>query len=133
MKKNDRIRLVLAMVISPMVPILAISGTYWMETGSRVWFPVFAVFGYLFFALIGLPVAGALIHKKRVLSCAVAGGVTSIAPILLLSVFSIFSGNKIFTLEVMGNLALLFLVGCVGGMLFWLIAFSGNPRTGVSS
>lgn len=125
MKRNKLFRLVLAMIISPMVPILALSSVYWMETGNTSWFYIFTVSGYLFFLLIGLPLVGMLIKKRTMLSCAGGGGVVSIAPILLLSMFSIFSGNKIFTLEVMGNLGLLFLIGSVGGLLFWVIAFAG--------
>lgn len=132
MKRNNLFRLILAMVVSPMVPILALAGVYWMETGNRAWFFIFGLFGYLFFFLIGLPLAGILISKRTILSCTVGGGVTSIAPILLLSIFSIFSENKIFTLEVIGNLGLLFLIGCVGGMLFWGIAFAGAQRKSAS-
>jgi hypothetical protein len=131
MKRNNWFRFLLAMVVAPLVPILTLASVYWLETGSRAWFGVFLLFGYLFFLVLGLPIAGVLISKRTILSCAIGGGVTSIAPVLLLSVFSIFSGNKIFTLETVGSLALLFVVGSIGGAVFWLLAFAPGRRSAV--
>ena len=122
--KPELFRVILAGVISPTVPILALSIAYWNGTGSKAWFPIFFIFGYFFFFLIGLPIVGILLNKRTVLSCAIGGGCVSIAPILLLDLFSLFSKNNIFTFEMVLNLGLLFIAGCVGGALFWLIAFS---------
>lgn len=121
---HEKVRLVLAIIISPVVPILALSIAYWVGTGSKAWFPIFFLFGYIFFFLIGLPVVGILLRKKTILNFAIGGGCTSVAPILLLNLFSLFSGNKILTAETLVSLGALFIAGVFGGMLFWVIAFA---------
>jgi hypothetical protein len=128
MKRNSWLRLTLAMIISPLVPVLALSAIYWIGTGDPAWIWLFATFGYLFFLVIGVPVAGVLVNAKTVSSCAVGGGFTAVAPVLLLSTLSVLSGNKIFTLEMIASLGLLFMIGCVGGFLFWCIAFAPLRR-----
>lgn len=74
------LRLILAMAISPAVPILAAAFAYWKDTGSTKWFPIFLVFGYLFFFLLGLPVVALLLKERRLPSCIVVGGVVTLAP-----------------------------------------------------
>ncbi|MEN9865030.1 MAG: hypothetical protein RL748_620 [Pseudomonadota bacterium] len=75
--------------------------------------------------LIGFPVMGVLITARTVRGCAIGGGMTTILPVLLLSIFSLTSGNKIFSIGAMAWLLGLFLLGCLGGLLFYLIAFRG--------
>lgn len=124
MSKPELFRLVLAGAVSPIVPILALSIAYWNGTGSKAWFPIFFIFGYGFFFLFGLPAMAILLSKRTLLLCAIGGGCVSIAPILLLDLFSLFSTNRVFTPEILLNLGLLFIAGCVGGALFWAIAFA---------
>ncbi len=116
--------MILAMAISPSVPILAISFAYWWGTGSTAWFAIFFLFGYLFFIVIGIPVAAILVlqQKRQLLACVIAGGVVTVAPLLLLTMLSMSASVFNFTAETRGNYALLFLSGCLGGGLFWLIA-----------
>ena len=123
--KCEWFRLVLAMVISPSIPMLILAMTMWRASGSVNWFPFVFVFGYLFFFLLGLPVAGMLLKKRAVLSCVLAGGIVTIAPILLLSLFSSFSANNVFGGSMLLDLMLLFMAGCLGGAVFWGIAFFG--------
>lgn len=74
--------------------------------------------------MIGLPLVGILLKKRTILSCAMSGGIVSVVPIFLLGFLSMFSPNTVFTGEMIGNLVLLFLVGAVGGVAFWGIAFA---------
>lgn len=122
--KKDWIRLIAAIIISPAVPILTLAIVFWKGTGSKAWFPLFFIFGYLFFFLIGLPLVGILLKKRTVSSCAISGGIVSVLPILILGILSIFSPNTVFTGEMLANLFLLFLVGAMGGAVFWGIAFA---------
>jgi hypothetical protein len=119
-------RLVAAAIVSPSVPIGLLAFTYATQTGSNAWYPILFLFGYLFFIVIGLPVLGILIHSRNFYMCAIAGGAVSVAPIFLLGIFSIFSTNQVITQDVAFNLILLFLAGCVGGAVFWLLAFAGK-------
>lgn len=133
MKDHGKIRLVLAMLISPLLPILALSSVYRLETGNWTWLPIFLLFGYLFFAVIGLPVAGLLITRRTIRACFIGGGAVAVAPILLISLFSIFAGSNIYTLEMAMQLVALFVVGGLGGAVFWLIAFFGHGSREVDS
>lgn len=133
MNKVDVVRLVAACCIAPAVPILALSVTYWLGTGSMNWFVFFFLFGYAFFFVLGLPAAGILIQDKNLKSCAIAGGLVSIAPIVLLGLLSIFSSNTIFEPKVIASLALLFVAGTMGGALFWFIAFFNNSAASLTS
>ena len=119
-------RLILAMAIAPSIPILALAMTMWHGSGSANWFPFVFLFGYLFFFLFGLPVIGVLLKKRTLPSCALGGGSVTIAPILLLSLFSISSTNHPFGGNMLFDLALLFMAGVIGGVAFWCIAFAGT-------
>jgi hypothetical protein len=121
--KVSVIRLIAACCIAPAVPILSLSITYWLGTDSKNWFIFFFLFGYTFFFILGLPAAGILIREKNLKSCVIAGGLVSIAPIILLSLLSIFSSNTVFEPKVVASLLLLFVAGAIGGFIFWLIAF----------
>jgi hypothetical protein len=114
------------MVISPSVPILAVSLAYWKGTGNTAWFAIFFVSGYLFFFVLGVPVAAMLLKKRGLLSCAIAGGAITVAPIALLSLLSMSLGALNLSLETWLSYVLLFLAGCLGGTIFWLIAFTGH-------
>lgn len=124
--KRGMLRLVLAMAISPAVPILAVSLAYWWGTGNAAWIPVFFVAGYLFFLVLGVPVTAVLLKNRRLLSCALSGGVVTIAPIVLLSLLSMSSSTRSLTGGTLLSYLLLVVAGCLGGALFWLIAFAGG-------
>jgi hypothetical protein len=124
--KFEWFRLILAMVISPSVPMTALATTMWQASGSKAWFPLVFLFGYLFFCLFGLPVIGILIKKRTVMSCIVGGGVVTIVPILLLSVFSFSSSNSVLGDRMLFDLMILFMTGSLGGLLFWVVAFAGT-------
>lgn len=126
--KLNTLRFIAAAIISPSIPIGLLAFTYAYKTGSNAWYPILFLFGYLFFLLIGLPILGVAINSRKIFTCTMAGGGTAIAPIFLLSIFSIFSNNQIGTLDMAFNLAALFLSGCLGGFVFWLIAFAGELR-----
>lgn len=120
------LRLVLAMAISPAVPLLALSLAYWKGTGNTAWFAIFFVLGYLFFLVLGVPITAMLMKKRRLLSCALSGGIVTIAPIVLLKILSMSSSTGTFTGEALLSYLLLIAAGCLGGALFWLLAFSGD-------
>lgn len=126
--KLSALRLIAAAIVSPSLPIGLLAYTYASQTGSNAWYPVLFFFGYLFFILFGIPVVGALTHSRNLFSCAIAGGIVTVAPIFLIGIFSIFSNNQIFTVDMVLNLILLFLAGCFGGILFWGIAFAGSNK-----
>lgn len=121
MTRNEWARLILAAAISPSVPILTLAITYSQSSGSNAWFPFLFLFGYLFFCLFGLPVVGILVNKKTLSSCIIGGGCTAIAPVLLLDLLSGGSGS---TADNLRGYLQLFVMGCLGGVLFWLIAFA---------
>ena len=127
--KRSMLRLMLAMVISPAVPILALSLAYWKGTGSTAWFPIFFLFGYLFFLALGVPVAAMLLKKRQLLNCVIAGGAVTIAPLFLLSMLSMATSTRGITLETLMSYALLAMAGCLGGAVFWLIAFAKSQRS----
>jgi hypothetical protein len=112
------------MAISPAVPLIAVSFAYWKGTDNAAWFPIVFLFGYIFFALLGIPVAVLLARKGRLLSCVIGGALLTLAPILLISALSM-SGSA-FESETFASYVLLALSGGVGGALFWLIAFAGK-------
>ena len=122
--KREWFRLILAGVISPSVPMLALAITMWKGSGSTAWFPLVFLFGYLFFFLFGRPVIGILLKKRTVLSCAIGGGCVAITPILLLGLFSVPSSNNVFGGNMPFDLMLLFGAGAIGGAVFWGIAFA---------
>ncbi|MFZ6756445.1 hypothetical protein ACO0K9_04435 [Undibacterium sp. Ji50W] len=122
MKNKERYRLILAIAISPSVPILTLATLNWQRSGSTAWFPILLVLGYACFFLLGLPIAGILIKKKTLLSAMLGGACASIAPIFLLDLLSLFSAGNV------SLYALLFITGSVGGALFWLIAFFDMQR-----
>ena len=128
--RRSVIRLVSAIVISPSVPITVLSVAYWKATGSTGWFAIVFLFGYLFYLLLGIPIAAFLVRKGRLLNCILAGGVATITPLLLLSALSL-SVSQL-TVKTLVSIILLFVAGCLGGLLFWLIAFAKrsnvNPR-----
>jgi hypothetical protein len=134
--KLNTFRFIAAAIIAPSVPIGLLAFVYANQTGSDSWYPILFLFGYLFFILIGLPVLGIVIHSRKPSTCAIAGGAVAIAPILLLSIFSIFSSNQIGNSNMALSLAALFLAGCLGGIVFWLIAFaekSTHRKAGASA
>lgn len=122
--KRTILRMVLAMAIAPAVPILALALAYWKGTGDARWIPIFFVLGYLFFLVLGVPVTAMLMKTRRLLNCTLSGGVVTIAPIVLLSLMSMSSSTRGFSGETWLNYLLLTLAGCLGGALFWLIAFA---------
>ena len=124
--KLEWVRLVLATIVSPSLPMFALAFTMWQVSGSKAWFPLVFIFGYLFFCLFGLPVIGILIKKRTLKSCAIAGGVVTVLPILLLSVFSLSSSNSVYGGRMLLDLLVLFTTGILGGLLFWTIAFAGT-------
>jgi hypothetical protein len=127
-------RLVGAILIAPSIPIGLLAFYYVKNTGNSTWYPIFFLFGYLLFFLVGLPIFGTVIHTRKFSTHAIAGGVAAIAPILLLSLFSLFSSNRNIDPNMALDLVVLFLTGGLGGVVFWLIAFAGegnapkNPR-----
>lgn len=134
--KLNTFRFIAAAIISPSVPIGLLAFIYANQTGSDSWYPILFLFGYLFFILIGLPVLGFVVFSRKLSTCVIAGGSVAIAPILLLSIFSIFSSNQIGNSNMALSLAALFLAGCSGGIVFWLIAFaekSTQKKTGSSA
>lgn len=124
MMTRDNVRLWLGALVAPTIPILGIAMWYWINTGNSTWFLLFFTLGYFFTFLFGLPIMGLLIQKKKFLNCMIGGGVTSLSPIIFLAIFSIFSKNTIFNVETIEGIGLLFVAGCVGGAIFWVIAFS---------
>jgi hypothetical protein len=126
-------RLIAAMAISPSVPITALSLAYWKGTGSSAWFAIFFGFGYLFFLLLGIPIAAIFLKKRRLLSCVIGGGVVTIAPLLLLRALSLSVSLHGFTLETLASYALLAAAGGLGGALFWLIAFANSKPRGANA
>jgi hypothetical protein len=127
--KINLYRLVGAILIAPSIPIGLLAFFYVKNTGNSTWYPIFFLFGYLLFFLVGLPIFCTVIHTRKFSTHAIAGGAAAIAPILLLSLFSLFSSNRIIDPNIALDLVLLFLTGCLGGVVFWLIAFAGegNP------
>jgi hypothetical protein len=131
--KINLTRLIAALIVAPAVPLLMLSITYWIGTGSIKWITFFFLFGYAYFALLGLPVAGLLVKEKDLNNCLLAGGVTSIAPIILLGSLSMFSSNTVFEPKVILSLGALFVAGAIGGFVFWLIAFYKSSKLSVES
>lgn len=125
--KNTMLRLVLAMVIAPAVPILAVSLAYWWGTGNAKWIPLFFFFGYLFFLVLGIPIAAMLLKTRRLVSCVLSGGAVTLAPLVLLSLLSMSTSTR-FTGENLLSYILLVVAGCAGGAVFWLIAFADRGR-----
>jgi hypothetical protein len=128
MMTRDNARLWLGALIAPVIPITVVATWYWINTGNRIWFPLLFTFGYIFTFVFGLPIMGILIARKKFFSCLVGGGAASVLPVILLAMFSIFSENTIFNSEMIEGGGVLFISGCAGGALFWLIAFSGSER-----
>lgn len=126
--KFEWFRLITAALISPSVPILALATTLYETSGSEHWFPIVFVFGYLFFCLFGLPVIGILMRKRTLMSCLIGGGVVTLVPILLLSILSLSSSNNIYDGRMVFDMLALFLMGGLGGVVFWGIAFAGTKR-----
>lgn len=124
--KREWFRLILAIMVSPSIPMSAIATTMWQASGSTSWFQLVFMFGYLFFFLFGLPVVGVLLKKRTVLSWVIGGGCVTVTPMLLLSLFSIASSNNIFDGRTLLDLLLLFVAGCIGGVIFWVFAFAGD-------
>ena len=118
------LRLIIAVIVAPSLPIGLLAFTYASQTGSDAWYAILFLCGYLFFIFVGPPILGVLIHSRKLSTCAVSGGAVTVAPIFLLGIFSILSNNQVFTPEMLLNLLLLFFAGCLGGMVFWLIAFA---------
>lgn len=121
-----RLRLALAAIISPAIPILALSISYWLKTGSTTWFYIYFLFGYVFFFLVGFPLLGFLIKNRSWKSCALAGGFTAISPIIFINLITLFTSFHSFDLVFFISLILLFLFGGLGGVVFWFIAFWGR-------
>lgn len=117
-------RLIAAIIISPSVPITALSLAYWQGTASSSWFAIFFVFGYLFFLILGLPIVAILLKKRRLWSCILAGSVVTIAPLLLLRAMSLSFSLQGITVETLVNHLFLAVAGGLGGALFWWIAFA---------
>lgn len=114
----EKLRLVLAMLISPAIPISLVS---FQSTGS-IWSPFFFLWGYLVFAVTGMPFAAYAYVRRTLFVCVVAGGIASIAPLLLLASLSMFETmnlNKQAIKDMFGLIA----AGGVGGAIFWLILF----------
>ncbi len=130
MKSNQNwVRIVLAAIIAPAVPMAAFATVMWLSSGSVNWFPLVFIFGYLFFCVLGLPVMAILIERRTLKSCVVAGGTVTILPIVLLSLFSVPMMGSIYTFRMLFDLSILFGAGVLGGILFWIIAFAGFKGT----
>lgn len=127
---NERYRLILAIAISPSVPILVFATLNWRSSGSAAWFPILFVLGYLCFFLFGLPVVGILIKKKTLVSSMLGGGCAAVAPVFLLSLLTLFSSGNFLSSENLFGFVLLFVSGCLGGALFWAIAFFNINKPG---
>lgn len=127
-------RLFCASIVSPLVVILPLSITYWLKTGSIAWFFVFFFGGYLFFFLLGLPLIAMLVSKRTLLSCAIGGGCLAISPAVLLGAMSFFSTYKAIDYQFVVGWLLVFLLGALGGVLFWFMAFwIRSPRVGAAT
>lgn len=69
-----------------------------------------------------------LIKKRTLKSCVIAGGIVTVLPILLLSVFSLSSSNNVYGGRMLLDLLILFMTGILGGLFFWVIAFAGTKN-----
>ena len=127
-KATNFLRLLVAMVVSPALPILSLATMYWLNTGSKAWFYLFLVFGYLFFLILGAPISAMLMKNRSLPRCLVGGGVAATAPVLALGFLSLFSRGSAITAQALVALIVVFLAGCLGGGLFWLIAFAGKQN-----
>ncbi|WP_440531801.1 hypothetical protein [Variovorax sp. YR566] len=123
----------MALVVAPALPILSLATVYWLNTGSKAWFPILLVFGYLFFLVLGVPIAAMLLKKRSLRHCLIGGGVAAAAPLVLLSFLSLFSAGSALTSQTLAVVGVVFLAGCVGGGVFWLIAFAGAQEAIASS
>lgn len=122
------LRLLTAMVVSPALPILSLATVYWLNTGSKAWFPILLVFGYLFFLVLGVPIAAILLKKRSLSHCVIGGGIAAAAPLVLLGFLSLFSAGSALTSQTLAVVGVVFLAGCVGGGVFWIIAFAGSQE-----
>lgn len=120
-------RLVLAALLAPAIPLLMIG--LWMGNGNTAGVGITLLTGYAFFALLGPPFVGALVHTRSLRSCIVAGAVVTVIPVLLLHALSFtgLGGSD------MGGLSVLVLAGALGGLLFWVIAFAGTRQSSGSA
>jgi hypothetical protein len=124
MSKTETWRFIAAACIAPAVPIGALSLAYWVGTSGANLSPFFALFGYAYFAVIGLPVMGILVVEKSLKSSVITGALLVVSPVILLGLLSLFSTKGAFDLRFIGNLGLLSAVGALGGAAFWIIAFA---------
>jgi hypothetical protein len=127
--KINTYRLVGAILIAPSIPISLLAFISAKNTGNSAWYPVLFLFGYLLFFLVGLPIFGTVIHMRKFSTHTIAGGLVAIVPVLLLSLFSLFSSNRIIDPNMALQSVVLFLIGCLGGVVFWLIAFAEESNT----
>lgn len=114
----SRLRLGFAIVASPAVPMAGIS----LQTSGSLWSPTVYLWGYLAFAVTGMPlVAYAYVHR-RLFACVVCGGIAAILPWLLLASLSMFSTVHV-TPRMFIDLTSLVALGGTGGVIFWIISF----------
>lgn len=125
---NKSLRLIVAGVVSPAIPMGALASIMWKTSGSSAWFPLVFLFGYLFFAIFGIPMIALIKDGIDFGRCAALGGAISILPILMLGIFSIGSNNAALSGRALFDLIVLFSVGGIGGAVFWLIAFAGLKK-----
>ena len=124
--RKEARRILFAAVIAPALPLAICSSIYWYNNGSSKWFIFFFLFGYIYFALVGVPAIGFLLKRRRFSSCLLTGGLVSIAPVLFVDSLTLFSRDHVFTFQYLLTLVVLFFLGCLGGSIFWYIAFFGG-------
>ncbi|MNV07254.1 hypothetical protein D3C71_976750 [compost metagenome] len=122
------LRLLTALIVSPALPILSLATVYWLNTGSKAWFPIMLFFGYLFFLVLGVPIAAMLLKKRSLPHCLIGGGVAAAAPLVVMGFLSLFSAGSALTSQTLAVVGVVFLAGCFGGGVFWLIAFAGSQE-----
>ena len=96
------------------------------QTSGSLWSPAVYLWGYLAFAVTGMPLLAYCYVHKRLVACVVCGGIAAVLPWLLLESLSMFS-NLDATPRILIDLMSLFALGGVGGLIFWLVAFLQLP------
>jgi hypothetical protein len=94
-----------------------------LQTSGSLWSPFVYLWGYLAFAVTGVPLVAYAYVRRRFLTCVACGGVAAILPLLLLASLSMFSTLHATPRAVMDLLSIV-AAGGVGGAIFWLISFS---------
>lgn len=120
LKQNKWFRLILAMVIAPVIVILLLSCLLFKEI--RLFF---LAYGYFVFLVFGVPVVAAISKKRKLVNCVFMGGVIAVAPILLIETLSFSIFGRMQDSRFFIDSSIIFVTGCMGGGIFWIIAFMG--------